>query len=106
MDKSPMRLRPTLVVLALAGSLLGACHKHSEAPPENQQTETPAPPPPAPAPVPEPVTAAPKPVAPKVKAAHKPTADEQMIDDADATGMTSHTTTDDDASGTSGNSQP
>jgi outer membrane biosynthesis protein TonB len=108
-----MRNRSTLIVLAVAASLLGACHKHREPPPEdqqieNQQAETP--PPPVEQTQQPVVESQPKvverPVVPKVKPAPKPTADEQMLDDADATGMTSHSTPDSGATGGAGNSQP
>jgi len=108
MDRNLMRVRSTLIFLAAAGSLLGACHKDHEQPPENQAVEnsTPAPQPSVPPPVPKPIE---KPI-PKIAspraAAPKPTADEQMLDDADATGMTSHASHDPDTSDASGNSQP
>ncbi len=101
-----MRNRYTLFGLALAGTL-GACNRHSEPPPENQPVETPAPVTQTVVAAPEtPPAPTPKPVKPKAKAAPKPSADEQMLDDADATGMTSHPTSDADTSGQAGNSQP
>jgi hypothetical protein len=94
-------------MLLAAASALAACHKAPEQQPsENQASEAPkpvAPPPkPAPKPVPAPVPKA-DPV--KVQAAPEPTADQQMLDDADATGMTSHASRESDASNASGNSQ-
>jgi outer membrane biosynthesis protein TonB len=106
MDTRLMSIRTPLLAAAVAGLLLGGCHKQREPEPENQTTETPAPVVPEPAPAPEPVEApTPKPVAPKPKAAPKPSADEQMLDDADATGMTSHANRETDASDGAGNSQ-
>jgi hypothetical protein len=107
MDRKSMRIRSTLITLLAAGSLVAGCHKAPEQPPENQAVETPKPvaPAPKPAPVPEKPAKPAKPVAAKVKAAPEPTADQQMIDDAEATGMTSHASHDDEASGSAGNSQ-
>ena len=101
-----MRIRSTLTALVIVGSL-GACHKRSAPPPDNQQVETPTPvpAPETPVPAPEPKIAEPKPAAHKIKAAPKPTADEQMLDDADATGMTSHAAPDAAPADTAGNSQ-
>ena len=105
-----MRIRSTLITLLAAGSLVAGCHKAPEQPPENQAIEAPKPeattPKPAPAPEKPAKPAKPaKPVAAKVKAVPEPTADQQMIDDAEATGMTSHASHDDEASGSAGNSQ-
>lgn len=92
-----MRTRTALITLLAASSLLAACGKAPEQQPENQQVEAPKPVALAPKPVATPAPAPEvKPVAPKVKAAPEPTADQQMIDDADATGMTSHTARDSD----------
>lgn len=100
-----MRSRSTLVFLLAIGSLLGACHKSREPAPDNQAVVIPAPvqqaQTPEPEPLPEPT---PKPVPPKPKAAPKPTADQQMLDDADATGMTSHVSQDTGSSDSSGTS--
>ncbi len=108
-----MRNRSILIALAATGSLLGACQKHSEPPPETQNVETPEPVAPPVATPPKPSeTPTPKPAKPRAKAAPKPSADEQMLDDADATGMTSHSAPDTDPSGSSdpsgptGNQQP
>ena len=108
MDRNLMRVRSTLIFLAAAGSLLGACHKGHEQPPENQAVEnsTPAPQPSVPPPAAKPVEKPARKVALKAATAPKPTADEQMLDDADATGMTSHAPHDPDTSDASGNSQP
>ena len=102
-----MRIRSTLIALLAAGSLVAGCHKQPKQPPENQAIEAPKPVAPAPTPAPEPEKPAKpaKPVAAKVKAAPEPTADQQMIDDAEATGMTSHVSRDGDTSDTAGNSQ-
>ena len=100
-----MRIRSTLITLLAAGSLVAGCHKAPEQPPENQAVETTKPVAPAPKPAPEEPAKPAKPVAAKVKAAPEPTADQQMIDDAEATGMTSHASHDDEASGAAGNSQ-
>jgi len=101
-----MRTRFPLIVLLATGVLLAACHKQQEPTPENQVVEAPAPvaetPPPAPEPAPAPP---PKVASTKPGAAPEPSADQQMIDDADATGMTSHTTHDADGSDAAGNSQ-
>ena len=101
-----MRIRSTLIAFAATGSLLlGACHKQQpQQPSDNQQTEAPAPVEQTQAPAPE-APPPPKPIKPKPKAAPKPSADQQMLDDADATGMTSHTSSDDGASGAGDNSQ-
>lgn len=90
-----MRTRNALIALLAASSLLAACSKAPEQAPENQQSEAPKPvaPPPKPAAKPLPAPEA-KPEPVKAKAAPEPTADQQMIDDADATGMTSHTSRD------------
>jgi hypothetical protein len=102
-----MRIRSTLITLLAAGSLVAGCHKEPEQPPENQAIETPktAAPVPKPVPAPEKPAKPAKPLVAKVKAAPEPTADQQMIDDAEATGMTSHAAHDDEASGSAGNSQ-
>jgi hypothetical protein len=105
-----MRMRPTLMLLLATGSLLAGCHKQQEQPTDTNATETVAPMPEAPAPAPEPAPAAKpetKPVTPKAKRAPEPTADQQILDDADATGMTSHATPDADQSGSgaAGNDQ-
>ncbi len=103
-----MRRMTSLLMLAAAGSLLVACHKHAEQPDDNLTTATPEPAAPSPTPTPTPTPkpkAPPKIAAAKVKAAPEPTADQQMQDDADATGMTSHVSRDADGSDTAGNSQ-
>jgi hypothetical protein len=91
MDNGLMRTRSTLITLVAIGSLLGACHKNREQPPAEPAAE-------APTPVARTTTPQPKPKAKprlipataRVEAVPKPTADEQMLDDAEATGMTSH----------------
>lgn len=101
-----MRLRTPLMILLAGTALIAGCHKTPEAPPENQTSEPAAPPTPAPvAPKPEPVVTPPKPVAPKPKPAPEPTADQQMIDDADAVGMTSRTSSSSNETSAPGNSQ-
>ena len=102
-----MRTRLTVAMLLVAASGLAACHKTPEQQPiENQAAEAPKPvaPPPKPAPKPAPAPV-PKADPAKVEAAPEPTADQQMLDDADATGMTSHASRGSDASNASGNSQ-
>jgi PBP1b-binding outer membrane lipoprotein LpoB len=88
-----MKTRLTLLTLIAAGSLIAGCQKASPPPAENQDQNVTAPEP-KPAPLPtkpiDPMPAPPKPEAPKVKPAPKVTAEQQVIDDADATGMTSH----------------
>ena len=85
--------------LATMALLLSACHK-SPPPPQNTTMELPAPepqPPAPPAPLPEPKPKAEKPVA--LPADHaEPSEEEQMREDAEATGMTSRVTTGNDAS--------
>jgi hypothetical protein len=97
------RIRSGWIAVAAIGLLASACHKQPEPEPENEATnqavEAPTPPPPAPtptAPAPAPTPPKPKPVA--VAPAPAIPADQQVIDDADATGMTAHVSHD--ASGT------
>ncbi|HEY0271033.1 MAG TPA: hypothetical protein VGC10_08605 [Sphingomonas sp.] len=89
--KHPRRIAIGFLALLLP---LAACHKQpAPAPePDNSQVEAPPEPPaPPPAPTPPPpVAGPPKAAAPAVKAPPAPTADQQMLDDAAATGMTSH----------------
>ncbi len=83
------RLPATLLALAL---LVTACRKHEEAPPEPQENNAAEAPLPAPVPAPTPPAPIVEPPKPKVvRAAPAPEvpADQQVIDDADATGMTS-----------------
>jgi outer membrane biosynthesis protein TonB len=85
-----IKMRFKLPILAAAATmmLVAGCRKAEEAQPpvENRPVEQPKPVA-APLPAPKPVEA-PKPKAPKAKPAPKPSADEQVQDDADATGMT------------------
>lgn len=79
-----------LAIAAILGGtlLLAGCKQHQENPPEtNNAAEAPEPvapppPPPAPAPKPKPVAAA------KPKPLPATPEDQQVLDDADATGMT------------------
>ena len=101
-----MRMRSTCIALLVAGALIAGCKRTPEPPPENEPTNvaTPeAPPPEPPQPVPAPVEIE----HPKAKPAPEPTADQQIIDDAEATGMTSRSSHSDEGSETtgSGNSQ-
>jgi hypothetical protein len=86
-----MRARlPLLAGIAATALLVAGCKKHEEQPPvQNEpvaQPEPVAPPPPPPVePAPKP-----KPILPKAKPAPEVSADQQVIDDADATGMTAH----------------
>ncbi len=104
-----MRIRSTLIALLVAGSLLGGCHKRAGA--AGREPGRPR--------IRRPSRRArsadggsragsdaeAQADARRPRPLPKPTADEQMLDDADATGMTSHATRDtDDASG-SGNTQ-
>lgn len=100
-----MRIRSAMITLLAASSLLSACNRAPEKAPENQESEAPQPEAPAPKPIAEPAPApVEKPAAPKVKPAPEPTADQQIIDDADATGMTSHVSRDGDtANGSNSN---
>ena len=101
-----MSTRLPLLALAVAGLLLSGCHRQSAPEPENEVIAAPAPVVQTPEPEPEPVVApTPEPVVPKPKAAPKPSADEQMLDDADATGMTAHANRESDTSDGAGNSQ-
>jgi hypothetical protein len=107
-----MRTNFVLAMLAVVGSLLGACHKDQEQPPENVITRAPEadvqkPTAPGPAPSTEPTrTAAAQSPVLNDAAAPDPSADQQMQDDAEATGMTSHAARDTDPSSEPGNSQP
>jgi outer membrane biosynthesis protein TonB len=89
---SRMKTRATLLTLIAAGSLIAGCQKASEPPAQNegQNVTVPAPKPVAPPPKPVEPTPPPKPILPKVKPAPKVSEEQQVIDDADATGMTSH----------------
>jgi len=85
-------MRTKLAVAAILGTtlLLAGCKQHQEPPVENTPTEAPKPvvaPKPAPTPAPTPV-AEPKPAAPKAKPLPPTPEDQQVLDDADATGMT------------------
>jgi hypothetical protein len=93
---SKITVRTALAATAL---IVSACHKPPP-PPQNTTMELPAPepqPPAAPAPLPEPKPKAEKPVALPTDHA-EPSEEEQMREDAEATGMTSRVTTDNDAS--------
>lgn len=87
-----MRTKLSIMVM-LGGTLLFAgCKQHQESPTQNQATETPRP---AATPLPRSTPpATPKPVAPKPPKPPKPkplpltSTEQQVIDDADATGMT------------------
>lgn len=82
-------LRPAALAALLATALLAAgCKKAPEPPPENVVVEQPAPPAPVPEATPEPE---PKPVVNEAALipSDEPSADEQMREDAEATGMTS-----------------
>ena len=97
----------SLLGLAVAGMLVTACRRHEEPPPENtwNGAESEALPPVRPAPAPEP----PEPATPppsvsnlaEIRPAPEDTPDQQVLDDADATGMTSRVSRD----GESGNDQ-
>jgi len=79
----------TVAIAAMLGAtlLLAGCKQHREPPAQNQAVEAPKPVV-APQPKPEPV-APPKPVAaPKPKPLPPTPEDQQVLDDADATGMT------------------
>jgi hypothetical protein len=106
MTETPtMRAGLKLAILLAGASLLGACQKHSEPPARNRAVE--APPTPVPAHAAEPAAKPmPKPAPRRPAKPPKPSADEQMLDDADATGMTSHASRGGDGSDASGNSQP
>jgi hypothetical protein len=96
-----MRLRSTCVVLLVAGSLVAGCKRAPEPPPENEPANvaTPEAPPPEP---PQPAPMAVEIEHPKAKPAPELTADQQIIDDADATGMTSRASHSDDGAETTG----
>ncbi len=112
----PKRPKLTVIALLLGASLLGACGKGDDQPPANQAStdrSVDAPPPAVPVPAPTPVRAPeaePQPhpdanVAAPAKPAEQPTADQQILDDADATGMTSHAPRPADPSDLPGNGQ-
>lgn len=100
-----MRLRPALFAgLGAATLLLAACHRSEPPPPlaENDAMTTPEPPLPLePAPVPQVVEVPTSEAPPKPKPAPEVSADQQVIDDADATGMTAHANHDGDDGGDS-----
>ena len=100
-----MRTRPSLILLILmSGLALTACHKENAEPEQNEAMEnisTPAAPEVEPAP---PLTNAATTEAPKVKPALEPSAEQQILDDADATGMTSRTAREDTGTDAAGNS--
>jgi outer membrane biosynthesis protein TonB len=101
-----MRHGYRLMVLLAVGLAIIGCRKQSEpAPPEEQPTETnmveTAPPPSAPAPVLPPIVTPKANPKPKPKPAPEPTADQQILDDAAATGMTSRSSSDDSGAGNS-----
>jgi outer membrane biosynthesis protein TonB len=82
-------MRMKLSVMAILGGalLLASCKQHQEPPVQNEPTEAaqPVAAPPKPAPVAIPKPAAPK---PKPKPLPETPAEQQVLDDADATGMT------------------
>ena len=97
----------SLLGLAAAGMLVAACHRHEEPPPENESNgaviDTLPPARPVPAPKPPEPEAPPPPVSnlAEIKPAPADTPDQQVLDDADATGMTSRVSRD----GEGGNDQ-
>lgn len=97
-----MRIRRALSSgIVMAALLAAGCGKSPDRPPDQSIEAAPTEPSePAPAPVPHPPAAKPAPepvaVAPRVKPAPEPTADQQVIDDAEATGMTAHVDPDQD----------
>jgi len=98
--KLPMLAGATLLALFAAG-----CKKAQEPTPvQTNLTEPAKPAPPPPAPKPKPAET-PKPEAPKVAPPPEVPADQQMLDDADATGMTARIDRDSEADGNSGGPQ-
>lgn len=104
MMRTTMRYaRPALIVALVVLLPVAACRKAPEPQPEtdhNQAEEAPkapVPPPREPAPAPPPKPAKPKHVA--VKWPEALPADQQMLDDADATGMTARVSRDGDGGG-------
>lgn len=86
-----MRMKSSVVAIAIgAGLLLAGCNRHQEPVAQEQVKEAPQPVAPKPEPKPAPVVA-PKPVVQKAKPLPPTPAEQQVLDDADATGMTART---------------
>ena len=102
-----MRLRPVLIAGIAATTLsLAACDRSPPTPPpaENDAMVEPEPTPPPAEPVPQVVELPKAEAPPKPKPAPEVSADQQVLDDADATGMTARVARDGD--GGSDDSQP
>lgn len=83
-----MRMKISIAMTIGAALLVAGCNRHQEPVEQNQVQEAPKPVvPPKPEPKPIPVEA-PKPVVKKAKPLPPTPAEQQVIDDADATGMT------------------
>lgn len=92
--KNGVRMKISIATAIGATLLLAGCNRHQEPVAQEQVKEAPkpvAPPKPEPEPKPVPVVAPPKSVVQKAKPLPPTPAEQQVLDDADATGMTART---------------